>query len=72
MKETQNGTSSEMLELFNRKLDGLAKHHFNWLHKAKECRALKDSLRDDEIVVHIDFVENFSCKLNREVQAFHF
>ena len=72
VKETQNGTSSEMLELFNRKLDGLAKHHFNWLHQAKECRALKDSLKDDEIVVHVDFAENFGCKLNREVQAFHF
>ena len=55
VKETQNGKSSEMLELFNRKLDGLAKHHFNWLHQAKECRALKDSLRDDEIVGRAGF-----------------
>ena len=35
-------------------------------------RALKDSLREDELVVHVDFAENFNCKLNREVQAFHF
>ena len=35
-------------------------------------RALKDSLKDDEIVVHVDFAENFGCKLNRQVQAFHF
>ena len=34
VKETQNGTCRDMLELFNLKLDGLAKHHFNWLHQA--------------------------------------
>lgn len=55
-----------------RKLDSLAKHHYNWLQKAKECRALKESLREDEIALHVDFSENFSCKLNSELQAFHF
>ena len=72
VKETQTGTFAELLNIFNQKLDSLAKHHYNWLHQAKECRALKESLREDEIVLHVDFSENFSCKLNSEVQAFHF
>ncbi|XP_049421729.1 uncharacterized protein LOC125882102 [Epinephelus fuscoguttatus] len=72
VKETQTGTCAELLNIFNQKLDSLAKHHYNWLRQAKECRALKESLREDEIVLHVDFSENFSCKLNSEVQAFHF
>ncbi|CAK6978283.1 uncharacterized protein LOC125882102 [Scomber scombrus] len=71
VKETQTGTCAELLNIFNQKLDSLAKHHYNWLHQAKECRALKESLREDEIVLHVDFSENLSCKLNSEVQAFH-
>ena len=35
-------------------------------------RELKETLRPDELCVHIDFSENYSCKLNTEVQAFHF
>lgn len=72
IKETQTGTFAELLNIFNQKLDSLAKHHYNWLQKAKECRALKESLREDEIALHVDFSENFSCKLNSELQAFHF
>lgn len=72
VNETQTGTCAELLNIFNQKLDSLAKHHYNWLQKAKECRALKESLREDEIALHVDFSENFSCKLNSELQAFHF
>ena len=72
VKKAQIGTCTELFKLFNQKHDGLAKHHYNWLHQAKECRALKESLREDEVVLHIDFSENFSCKLNSEVQSFHF
>ena len=72
VKEEKNGTYSELLDLFNKKLDSLAKHHYNWLHQASVCRALKEKLREDEVVLHVDFSENFSCKLNREVQSFHF
>lgn len=72
VKEAQTGTLHELLKSFNKKLDSLAKHHFNWLHQAKMCRTLKETLTEDEVVLHIDFSENFSCKLNSEVQAFHF
>lgn len=72
VKETQTGTYTDLLNTFKKKLDRLAKHHFTWLHQAKECRELKDSLQPDEMVLHVDFSENFACKLNTEVQAFHF
>lgn len=71
-KMTQSETWSNLFELFSQKLDSLAKHHFNWLHQAKEFRALKETLTEDEVCLHVDFSENVSCKLNSEVQAFHF
>lgn len=71
-KTTQSGTWSDLLKLFNQKLDSLARHHFNWLHQAKVCRGLKETLMEDEVCIHVDFSENYSCKLNSEVQAFHF
>lgn len=45
VKEAKTGTCAELLNLFNQKLDNQAKHHYNWLHQAKECRALKEGLR---------------------------
>ncbi|KAA0712540.1 hypothetical protein E1301_Tti019064 [Triplophysa tibetana] len=71
-KTTQSGTWSNLFKLFSQKLDSLAKHHFNWLHQAKEFRALKETLTEDEVCLHVDFSENFSCKLNSKVQSFHF
>jgi len=71
-KMTQSGTWSNLFELFSQKLDSLAKHHFNWLHQAKDFRPLKETLTEDEVCLHVDFSENVSCKLNSEVQAFHF
>lgn len=72
VKEAQTGTCAELLNLFNQKLDSLVEHYYNWLRQAKQCRALKESLREDEVVLHVDFSENLSCKLNSEVQSFHF
>lgn len=44
-KEDKKGTYSELLDVFNQKLDGQAKHHYNWLHQGSMCRALKENLR---------------------------
>ena len=31
-----------------------------------------DNLEEGEVVMHIDFRENFNCKLSEEVQSHHF
>ncbi len=71
-KVTQSGKCEDLLALLNKKLDSLAKHHFNWLHQAKILRELKETLREDEVCIHVDFSENYGCKLSSEIQAFHF
>lgn len=72
VKKVETGSWGELVSMFNKALDLLAKHHFNWLHQLEECRKLKENLTDTEVVVHIDFSENYGCKLSTEIQAFHF
>lgn len=33
---------------------------------------MKETISDTEVVVHLDFSENYACKLHTEIQAFHF
>ncbi|XP_022078608.1 uncharacterized protein LOC127533326 [Acanthochromis polyacanthus] len=72
VKKAFTGTWGDLLKIFNEKLDSLAKHHYIWIHQAEQCRFLKNTLQNDEAVVHMDFSENYACKMNVEVQAFHF
>lgn len=72
VKKTQTGTWLDLAKIFNEKLDALARHQFNWLHQVEQCRKLKDMLKENEIVIHMDFSKNDACQLHTEVQAFHF
>ena len=35
-------------------------------------RMCKNNLEANEALLHIDFSENYACKLNEEVQTFHY
>lgn len=59
-KVTQSGKCEDLLALLNKKLDSLAKHHFNWLHQAKTLRELKETLREDEVCIHVDFSDTMA------------
>ena len=48
------------------------RHLYNIRHQYRAIRAMKETLHDTEAALHIDFAENYGCKLNREVQAMHF
>ncbi|KAK0132285.1 hypothetical protein N1851_032914 [Merluccius polli] len=71
-KIEKSGSTADLLGLLNQKIDPFTRHQFNWLHQTQSLRELKHSLLRDELCIHIDFSENYSCKLNREVQPFHF
>lgn len=71
-KIEKSGSAADLLSLLNKKLDAFTRHQFNWLHQTRSLRELKHSLLRDELCIHIDFSENYGCKLNREVQPFHF
>ncbi|XP_042269619.1 uncharacterized protein LOC121898523 [Thunnus maccoyii] len=71
VKREVTGKWEDLLKSFNEKLERLTKHHYTWIHQVEQCRALKNSLRNHEALVHMDFSENYSCKLNVEVQSYH-
>lgn len=41
-------------------------------HQYCAMREQKETLRENEVIIHIDFSENYSCKYANEVQALHF
>lgn len=72
LKQTQTGTIKDLTELFCQKLEVLAIHQLNWIHQAEQFRNLKQNITECEAVLHIDFSENYACKMNTEIQAYHF
>ncbi|PZC81934.1 hypothetical protein B5X24_HaOG211720 [Helicoverpa armigera] len=47
-------------------------HLFNISHQYKSYKNLKENLEHDELVIHCDFSENYTCKMHEEIQAVHF
>lgn len=73
VKEKLEGTLQSLLEDFSTGVkEKLGKHVYNIRHQHAAIHGLKESLREDELVLHIDFAENFQCKYSSEVQAVHF
>ncbi|XP_050516441.1 uncharacterized protein LOC126891305 [Diabrotica virgifera virgifera] len=47
-------------------------HIRNIIHQQRTIKAIKTNLRSDEVLIHLDFSENYNCKYNEEVQSAHF
>lgn len=50
----------------------LMQHTANKNHQYQHLDSLKNNLQKDEVVLHLDFSENYVCKYQNEVQSFHF
>lgn len=48
------------------------RHVFNIRHQFNSLKWLKDTIDETEAVLHVDFSENYNCKLAEEIQAMHF
>jgi len=71
-KCTETGTVNQLIEEFSSELQKACRHFFNVYHQYKTLRKLRQNLANDEIVVHMDFSENWSCKYQSEIQCIHF
>lgn len=69
IKKTERGTLVRLIELFQKGLEMIAGHQFNWHHQ--QFRKIKENLKVIEMVLHLDFSENYACKLNTEIQSYH-
>lgn len=47
-------------------------HVRNVLHQHRALTKIKNSLRNTEMLIHVDFAENYSCKYFAEAQSVHF
>jgi hypothetical protein len=59
-------------ELFEAQLVDFAAHWFRYIHQCQQIRSVRECVGPRELVVHIDFSENYTEKYAREVQATHF
>lgn len=50
----------------------MKKHVFGMNENLKEKREVKDNLTDTQIMIQIDFAENYMTKYGKEIQATHF
>ena len=44
--------------MFQKKIEAIAIHQFNWVHQTEQFRALKERLTETEAVLHVDFSSN--------------
>ena len=49
-----------------------ASHLFRFVHQCRQIRLIKSSMRTNELIMHIDFSENYATKHGQEVQMAHF
>lgn len=73
LKEEVTSSKKDLLLHFtNNLLDDFMKHVCNIKHQFRVTSNLKKSLGPNDILIHCDFSENYSCKYSQEVQSLHF
>ena len=71
-KETQEILPRNLILKLVNDLDNFFRHVFYIVHQHNVIKQLKESLSENDAIVHMDFSENFCTKYNQEIQAFHF
>lgn len=72
-KEKVSGTLQILVEDFSELLQAkMGRHSYNIKHQYSTLRELRENLSEDEVLLHVDFAENYLCKYASEIQAVHF
>lgn len=61
-----------LIDTFCQEMPRFKIHIYNITNQLNHYRALKENLKKTEALIHIDFSENFQCKLSKEIQGMHF
>ena len=62
-------TKEDFLESFISQIKDFREHVLRISTQYKQLRFLKDSLSDDQLIVQMDFAENYSCQSLDEIQS---
>lgn len=65
-------TIADAVDLLENDLKKYMIHLRNIEHQYLFVKNLKNNLSSEEMILHVDFSENYLCKYSREVQSFHF
>ena len=58
-----------LVSIFFGSLDVYMKHVRNMKHQFSALKRLKENLTEEEILIHVDFAENYACKYGQEIQS---
>ena len=70
--EKRHTSIEKLVELTHDHLSNFSRHIFNIKHQFERLRSLRETLTQNDVVVHIDYSENYSCKYTREIKDTHF
>ncbi|KAI8423498.1 hypothetical protein MSG28_012611 [Choristoneura fumiferana] len=72
VKKTNQGPNTKTSATVRRDDASSFKHVATITHQYQMVADLKRKLTQNEVLIHIDFSENYCCKYNEEIQAVHF
>ena len=65
-------TIVNLYKLLHESLNKFMCHVGNIVHQFNAMSKLKSTLKPNEVIIHVDFSENYDCKYAEEIQSFHF
>ncbi|WAR22139.1 hypothetical protein MAR_016113 [Mya arenaria] len=72
VKEKDQGTLDQLNDEIQAEAQRASRHVFNIRHKYQAISRLKENLKAEDVLIHIDFSENCNCKYHQEIQSIHF
>lgn len=71
-KQKINATIGDIFTELNKQLPIYLRHVYNIWHQSSTFRTLKSKLEHNEIIIIVDFSENYVTKYHSEIQSVHF
>jgi hypothetical protein len=72
VKEEIDGTIAELIDETIDLVYRFKKHTFNIQNQYLKYSQLRKGMSQNECMIHVDFSENYVCKLSSEIQSMHF
>ncbi|WAQ99824.1 LOW QUALITY PROTEIN: hypothetical protein MAR_024197 [Mya arenaria] len=72
VKEKDQGTLDQLNDEIQVEAQRASRHVFNIRHQYQAISRLKENLKAEDVLIHIDFSENYNCKYHQEIQSIHF
>lgn len=72
VKETVDIEVKALFEKLHDMVPSFMQHVCNIMHQYKSIKDQKKSMKSNELLIHVDFSENYQCKYTKEIQSCHF